>query len=143
MALGEAGLDYFYQHGSRQAQERGFRAHIAAARATGLPLVIHTRDADEDCGRDPRRRDEKGSFRAVLHCFTGGRELAMNGASARASISFRRRDLQERRISARDRGRDVPLERMLVETDAPFLRRRPSRQADTTGLRRRHRARAR
>ena len=51
VALGEAGLDYFYQHSSREAQERGFRAHIAAARATGLPLVIHTRDADEDCGR--------------------------------------------------------------------------------------------
>src|SRR3954469_17680196 len=51
VALGEAGLDYFYEHGSRQAQERGFRAHIAAARATGLPLVIHTREADDDCGR--------------------------------------------------------------------------------------------
>src|SRR5246127_2536296 len=77
VALGEAGLDYFYQHGSREAQERGFRAHIAAARATGLPLVIHTREADEDCGRILEEEMAKGAFRAVLHCYTGGRELAM------------------------------------------------------------------
>ncbi len=68
VALGEAGLDYFYEHGSRQAQERGFRAHIAAARATGLPLVIHTREADEDCGRILRGRNGQGivSRRAAL-----------------------------------------------------------------------------
>jgi len=65
VALGEAGLDNFYQHGSREAQERGFRAHIAAARATGLPLVIHTRDADDDCGRVLEDEMAKGSFRAV------------------------------------------------------------------------------
>ena len=88
VALGEAGLDYFYQHGSRQAQERGFRAHIAAARATGLPLVIHTRDADEDCGRILEEEMAKGSFRAVLHCYTGGRELAMKAISLGLSISF-------------------------------------------------------
>ena len=63
MALGEAGLDYFYDHGSREAQERGFRAHIAAARATGLPLVIHTREADEDCGRILEDEMAKGPFR--------------------------------------------------------------------------------
>jgi TatD DNase family protein len=72
VALGEAGLDYFYDNGSPEAQERGFRAHIAAARATGLPLVIHTRDADEDCGRILQDEMAKGSFRAVLHCYTGG-----------------------------------------------------------------------
>ena len=76
VALGEAGLDYFYQHGSREAQERGFRAHIAAARATGLPLVIHTREADEDCGRILEDEIARGSFRAVLHCYTGGREFS-------------------------------------------------------------------
>src|SRR5947209_11975876 len=88
VALGEAGLDYFYQHGSRPAQERGFRTHIAAARATGLPLVIHTRDADEDCGRILADEMAKGSFRAVLHCYTGGRELAMKAISLGLSISF-------------------------------------------------------
>ena len=77
VALGEAGLDYFYLHGSREAQERGFRAHIEAARATGLPLVIHTREADEDCERILVDEIAKGPFRAVLHCYTGGRKLAM------------------------------------------------------------------
>ncbi|WP_035981244.1 TatD family hydrolase, partial [Bradyrhizobium sp. STM 3843] len=77
VALGEAGLDNFYEHGSRAAQERGFRAHIAAARATGLPLVIHTREADEQCGRILDEEIAKGPFHAVLHCYTGGRELAM------------------------------------------------------------------
>src|ERR1700676_1818401 len=81
VALGEAGLDYFYQHSSRQAQERGFRSDVTAARATGLPLVIHTREADEDCGRILEDEMAKGSFRAVLHCYTGGRELAMRGFS--------------------------------------------------------------
>src|SRR6202041_3556697 len=75
VALGEAGLDYFYQHGSPAAQGRGFCAHIAAARATGLPLVIHTREADEDCGHILEDEMAKGSFRAVLHCYTGGRDL--------------------------------------------------------------------
>src|SRR3984957_5774515 len=81
VALGEAGLDYFYQHGSRAAQERGFRAHIAAARATGLPLVIHTREADEDCERILEDEIAKGPFRAVLHCYTGGPKLAMKAIS--------------------------------------------------------------
>src|SRR3982074_1912298 len=81
VALGEAGLDYFYQNGSPEAQARGFRAHIAAARATDLPLVIHTRDADDDCGRILEDEMSKGSFRAVLHCYTGGRELASEAIS--------------------------------------------------------------
>src|SRR5512140_3866089 len=88
VALGEAGLDYFYQHGSRQAQERGFRAHIAAARATGLPLVIHTREAAEDCARILEEEVAKGSFRAVLHCYTGGRELALKAVSLGMYIGF-------------------------------------------------------
>src|SRR4029453_18951338 len=81
VALGEAGLDYFYQHGSPEGQGRGLRAHIPAPRATGLPLVVHTRDADDDCGRILEDEISKGSFRAVLHCYTGGRELAMKAIS--------------------------------------------------------------
>src|SRR3954470_11891856 len=88
VALGEAGLDYFYEHGSRDAQARGFRAHVAAARSTGLPLVIHTREADEDCGRILQDEMGKGAFRAVLHCYTGGRELAMQAIAMGLSISF-------------------------------------------------------
>jgi TatD DNase family protein len=86
VALGEAGLDNFYPHESGAAQERGFRAHIAAARATGLPLVIHTRDADEACGRILADEMDKGAFRAVLHCYTGGRALAMQAIALGLSI---------------------------------------------------------
>ena len=88
VALGEAGLDNFYGTDFNEAQERGFRAHIAAARATGLPLVIHTRVADEQCGRILEDEMGKGAFRAVLHCYTGGRELAMLAIDLGLSISF-------------------------------------------------------
>src|SRR3984957_5554429 len=75
VALGEAGGDNFYENGSPEAQEGGFRAHIAAPRATGLPLVIHTRDADEACGRILEDGMAKGPLSAVRHCYTGGRGL--------------------------------------------------------------------
>jgi len=121
VALGEAGLDYFYQHGSRQAQERGFRAHIAAARATGLPLVIHTREADEDCGRILEEEMSKGSFRAVLHCYTGGRELAMTAISLGLSISFTGILTFKKSQALRDLAAELPGDRIMVETDAPYL----------------------
>ena len=121
VALGEAGLDYFYQHGSPAAQERGFRAHIAAARATGLPLVIHTRDADDDCGRILEDEMSKGSFRAVLHCYTGGRELAMKAISLGLSISFTGILTFKKSQSLRDLAAELPADRIMVETDAPYL----------------------
>jgi TatD DNase family protein len=121
VAFGEAGLDYFYQHGSRQAQERGFRAHIAAARATGLPLVIHTREADSDCGRILEDEMAKGSFRAVLHCYTGGRELAMQAISLGLSISFTGILTFKKSQALRDLAAELPAERIMVETDAPYL----------------------
>ncbi len=88
VALGEAGLDYFYEHGSREAQERGFRAHIAAARETGLAAGHPHQEADEDCGRILEDEVAKGAFKAVLHCYTGGRELAMKAIALGLSISF-------------------------------------------------------
>jgi TatD DNase family protein len=121
VALGEAGLDYFYQHGSREAQERGFRAHIAAARSTGLPLVIHTRDADEDCGRILEDEMAKGSFRAVLHCYTGGRDLAMKAISLGLSISFTGILTFKKSQALRDLAAELPADRIMVETDAPYL----------------------
>ncbi len=121
VALGEAGLDYFYQHGSREAQQRGFRAHIAAARATGLPLVIHSRDADEDCGRILETEMAKGSFRAVLHCYTGGRELAMKAISLGLSISFTGILTFKKSEALRDLAAELPADRIMVETDAPYL----------------------
>lgn len=121
VALGEAGLDYFYDNGSPQAQERGFRAHIAAARATGLPLVIHTRDADVDCGRILEDEMAKGSFRAVLHCYTGGRDLAMKAIALGLSISFTGILTFKKSQALRDLAAELPADRIMVETDAPYL----------------------
>jgi TatD DNase family protein len=121
VALGEAGLDYFYQHGSREAQERGFRAHIAAARATGLPLVIHTREADDDCGRILEDEIAKGPFRAVLHCYTGGRELAMKAIGLGFSISFTGILTFKKSEALRELAAELPADRIMVETDSPYL----------------------
>jgi TatD DNase family protein len=121
VALGEAGLDYFYENGSRDAQARGFRTHIAAARATGLPLVIHTREADEDCGRILEDEMAKGSFRAVLHCYTGGRELAMKAISLGLSISFTGILTFKKSQTLRDLAAELPADRIMVETDSPYL----------------------
>jgi len=121
VALGEAGLDYFYEHGSRDAQARGFRTHIAAARATGLPLVIHTREADEDCGRILDEEMEKGAFRAVLHCYTGGRELAMKAVAHGLYIGFTGILTFKKSQELRALAAELPADRILVETDAPYL----------------------
>src|SRR5580693_9120064 len=121
VALGEAGLDYFYQNGSPQAQERGFREHIAAARATGLPLVIHTRDADADCGRILEDEMAKGAFRAVLHCYTGGRQLAMRAIALGLSISFTGILTFKKSLALRELAAELPADRIMVETDAPYL----------------------
>jgi TatD DNase family protein len=121
VALGEAGLDYFYEHGSREAQARGFRTHIAAARATGLPLVIHTREADEDCGRILQDEMAKGAFRAVLHCYTGGRDLAMQAIAMGLSISFTGILTFKKSQELRDLAAELPADRIMVETDAPYL----------------------
>ena len=121
VALGEAGLDYFYDNGSPEAQARGFRAHIAAARATGLPLVIHTREADEDCGRILEEETAKGSFRAVLHCYTGGRELALKAVSLGLYIGFTGILTFKKSETLRALAAELPSDRILVETDSPYL----------------------
>jgi TatD DNase family protein len=121
VALGEAGLDYFYDNGSPEAQARGFRAHIAAARITGLPLVIHTRDADDDCRRILEEEVAKGPFRAVLHCYTGGRELAMKAIELGLSISFTGILTFKKSDALRDLAGELPADRIMVETDSPYL----------------------
>jgi len=121
VALGEAGLDYFYDNSSPEAQARGFRAHIAAARATGLPLVIHTRDADRDCQRILEEEAAKGPFRAVLHCYTGGRELAMRAIELGLSISFTGILTFKKSEALRELAAELPADRIMVETDAPYL----------------------
>jgi len=121
VALGEAGLDNFYQNGSPDAQERGFRAHIAAARATGLPLVIHSRDADDDMARILEEETGKGAFPAVLHCFTGGADLARRAIALGHFISFTGILTFKNSTALRDIAAALPADRILVETDAPYL----------------------
>jgi TatD DNase family protein len=121
VAIGEAGLDYFYQNSSRAAQKQGFLAHIAAARATGLPLVIHARDADDDVGDILENESTKGKFAAVLHCYTGGSDLALRGLRLGLYISFSGILTFNKSDPLREIARTVPLDRVLVETDAPYL----------------------
>jgi len=121
VALGEAGLDYHYDHSPRDAQERGFRSHIAAARETGLPLVIHSRDADDDTARILEEETGKGAFPAVLHCFTGGPDLAHRAVALGHFISFTGILTFKNSDALRAIAADLPMDRILVETDAPYL----------------------
>ncbi len=121
VALGEAGLDYHYDNSPRDAQERGFRTHIAAARETKLPLVIHARDADDDVARILEEETGKGAFPAVLHCFTGGPDLARRAIALGLYISFTGILTFKNSTALRDIAAALPADRILVETDAPYL----------------------
>ncbi|MGE0563902.1 MAG: TatD family hydrolase [Pseudolabrys sp.] len=121
VAIGEAGLDYHYDNSPRDAQEQGFRAHIAAARRSGLPLVIHSRDADDDMARILEEETGKGAFPAVLHCFTGGRDLAMRAVALGHYVSFTGILTYKKTEDLRAIAAELPADRILVETDAPYL----------------------
>ncbi len=121
VGIGEAGLDYHYEGAPRALAHRVFRTHIEAARRTGLPLVIHSRDADDDMAAILKEEMGKGPFKAVLHCFTSSLELAETGLSLGLSISFSGIATFKNSQNLRDIARLVPMERLLVETDAPFL----------------------
>ena len=127
VAIGEAGLDYHYDHSPRDAQEKGFRTHIAAARETGLPLVIHAREADEDVARILEEESEKGAFPFVLHCFTSGPDLAKRGLALGGFVSFSGVVTFKKADALREIARTVPSTRVLVETDAPYLAPEPFR----------------
>ena len=121
VAVGEAGLDYHYDNSPRDAQEQSFRQHIAAARETGLPLVIHSRDCDADMARILREESGKGTFPAVLHCFTGGRDLAFTAIELGHYVSFTGILTFKRSDDLRAIAAALPGDRLLVETDAPYL----------------------
>jgi TatD DNase family protein len=121
VAIGEAGLDYFYDKAPRDAQAQSFRHHIAAARETGLPLVIHSRDADDDMAAILEEESGKGAFPFILHCFSSGPALAEVGIRLGGYVSFSgiltfKKSEELREIAAR-----VPRDRLLVETDSPYL----------------------
>jgi TatD DNase family protein len=121
VAIGEAGLDYFYDNSPREMQAQGFRKHIQSARETGLPLVIHARDADADVASILEEEMAKGCFSAVLHCYTGGIELAQRGLALGLYVSFSGILTFKKSDALREVARSVPVERLLVETDAPYL----------------------
>ena len=121
VAIGEAGLDYHYDYSPRGAQEQGLRAHIAAARETGLPLVIHCREADADMARILEEETARGPFAAVLHCFTGSRELALAGIRLGLYVSFTGILTFKNSANLREIAAELPADRILVETDAPYL----------------------
>ena len=127
IAIGECGLDYYYDKSDRAAQRERFQAHIEAARATGLPLVVHTRDAEDDTAGMLTREVGKGGVTGVLHCFTGSAQLARKALdlgfyiSISGIVTFKNaRDLQET-------AKTIPQDRLLVETDSPFLAPVPNR----------------
>lgn len=121
VAIGEAGLDYFYDTQTPQDQKTGFLRHIAAARETGLPLVIHSRSADDDMAEILRAESGKGAFPFILHCFSSGPDLARTGVELGGYVSFSGILTFPKSQELRDIARFVPHDRLLVETDAPFL----------------------
>lgn len=121
IGIGESGLDYYYDHSDRERQRQSFRAHVAAARETQLPLIVHTRDAEEDTYAILADEMGKGRYPALIHCFTASRDFADKVLALGLSISIsgivtfkNARDLQET-------AKSIPLDRLLIETDSPFL----------------------
>jgi TatD DNase family protein len=121
VGIGETGLDYYYEHSPRVPQQQNFRAHIAAARQTGLPVIVHTRDADDDTIDILRDEMGKGAFTGLIHCFTGTQKLADAALELGLYISVSGIATFKNSAPLRDVIKTVPLQRLLVETDAPFL----------------------
>ncbi|HEY2835365.1 MAG TPA: TatD family hydrolase [Rhizomicrobium sp.] len=121
VGIGETGLDYYYEHSPRVPQIGNFRAHIDAARQTGLPLIVHTRDADDDTVAILEEEMGKGAFRGLIHCFTGTQKLADAALAMGFLISVSGIATFKNSQSLRDVIKTVPLDRLLVETDAPYL----------------------
>lgn len=121
VGIGETGLDFYYDHSDRDRQRASFRAHIAACRETGLPLIVHTREAEDDTAQILGEEMEKGAYRGVIHCFTASADFARKALdlgfyiSISGIVTFKSaKDLQATAAG-------LPLERLLIETDAPFL----------------------
>ncbi len=127
VGIGETGLDYYYEHSSREAQKTSFRAHIEASRQTGLPLIVHTRDADADTVDLLREEYGRGAFPGVIHCFTAGPRVAEAALELGFSISLAGIVTFKNADALRATVRDIPLERLLVETDSPYLAPVPKR----------------
>lgn len=127
IGIGETGLDYFYEHSPREAQKRSFRTHIAAARQSGLPLIVHTRDADEDTLDILTEEYEKGAYPGLIHCYSTSPEVADKSVelgfyiSVAGILTFKKSEELQQTVAR------LPAERLLVETDAPYLAPIPNR----------------
>ncbi len=130
VGIGETGLDYFYEHSPREAQKESFRKHLRAARQAGLPVIVHTRQADEDTVKiltEAGREGQGGPLTGVLHCFSSGRGLAEEALKLGFYISLSGILTFKKSVELRAIAKDVPMDRLLVETDAPFLAPEPHR----------------
>jgi len=127
VGLGETGLDYYYGHSSRENQRAAFAAHLEAARETGLPVVVHTRDAEADTMEILRGAAGKGGVSGLVHCFTGTRALADFALEIGFCVSFSGIVTFKKADDLRETAKSVPLDRLLVETDAPYLAPVPNR----------------
>ncbi|MCE7797999.1 TatD family hydrolase [Sphingobium sufflavum] len=121
VGIGETGLDYYYDHSDRVRQQDSFRAHIGAARETGLPLIVHTRDAEEDSAAMLREEMGKGAFSAVIHCFTASDAFADIALDLGFYISLSGIVTFKSARALQDTARRIPDDRLLIETDSPFL----------------------
>jgi TatD DNase family protein len=121
IGIGESGLDYYYDHSDRARQRDSFRAHIAAARETGLPLIVHTRDAEADTYAILAEEMEKDAYPALIHCFTASRDFADKALALGLSISISGIVTFKNAEALREVARAIPADRLLIETDSPFL----------------------
>ena len=127
VAIGETGLDFYYEHSPRDEQAESFRVHIAAARQTGLPLIVHTRDADAETGDILEEEYREGAFTGVIHCFSSGPDVARRALELGFYISISGIVTFKAAEGLRTIVRDIPLGRLLVETDSPYLAPVPKR----------------
>jgi len=127
VGIGETGLDYYYEHSDREAQQRLFQAHIEASRIAGLPLIVHTRDAEADTIRILQEESAKGAFPILIHCFSGSQHLADACIELGAYISLSGIVTFKSATDLRETVKTLPAERILVETDSPFLAPVPKR----------------
>lgn len=127
IGIGETGLDYYYEHSPREIQQQSFRLHIAAARRIELPVIVHTRDAEEDTYSILSDEMAKGKFKFLLHCFSSSQQLADKAIKLGGYISFSGIVTFKKAEEVQAAAKTIPLERMLVETDAPYLAPAPHR----------------